>query len=56
MGYEKYQATPPKPEAAAHLQQMLDAMELAVMTLLDNGITSVASDIKVDLLPEEGGQ
>lgn len=53
MGFNAYQGVPPKPEAAAPLARMLEAMEIAVNILLDSRITEL-SDIKRDPLPEEG--
>lgn len=53
LGFGAYQGVPPKPEAAAPLGRMLEAVELAVNILLDSRITEL-SDIKRDPLPEEG--
>jgi hypothetical protein len=53
MGFANYQGVPPKVEAAAPLGRMLEAMEIAVNTLIDSGITNL-KEIKRDPLPEEG--
>jgi hypothetical protein len=53
MGFANYQGVPPKVEAAAPLGRMLAAMEIAVNTLIDSGITNL-KEIKRDPLPEEG--
>jgi len=54
MGMEKYQAEPPKDEAAAPLGRVLKAMEEALNILIESGAESIG-DIKRDPLPEEGG-
>lgn len=53
LGFSAYQGVPPKPEAAAPLGQLLEAVELAVNILLDSKITEL-TEIKRDPLPEEG--
>lgn len=53
MGFDAYQAVPPRAEAAAPLGRMLEAMELAINTLLDSRISKL-EDLKRDNLPEEG--
>lgn len=53
LGFQAYQAVPPKPEAAAPLGRMLEAVEAAINTLLDSRIVELV-DIKRDNLPEEG--
>jgi hypothetical protein len=53
MGFERYQAEPPKDEAAAPLGRLLKAMEEAVNVLIEAGPDSIA-DIKREPLPEEG--
>jgi hypothetical protein len=53
MGFPTYQGTPPKPEAAAPLGRMLEAMELAVTNLFETNISEL-TEIRRDNLPEEG--
>jgi TolA-binding protein len=54
MAFDRYQAEPPKDEAAAPLGRMLKAMELALKTLINSG-TDAITDVKREPLPEEGG-
>jgi len=54
LGMDRYQAEPPKDEAAAPLGRLLKAMEEAMNILIDAGPDSIG-EIKRELLPEEGG-
>lgn len=53
LGFDQYQAQPPKSEAAAPLLRQLRAIELAVHILLDQSIAGV-QNLTRDPLPQEG--
>lgn len=53
LGFNQYQAQPPKSTAAPALLRQLRAIELAVHTLLDHNI-SVLQSLSRDPVPEEG--
>lgn len=53
MGFNEYQATLPRPEAAAALGRQLQAIEFVVNTLVENRVDSINA-IRRTPLPEEG--
>jgi hypothetical protein len=55
LSFDRYETESPKPEAAAPLLRMLESMELVVNMLIANNVTEI-SELKRDLLPEEGGK
>jgi hypothetical protein len=55
MAFDRYQAEPPKDEAAAPLGRLLKAMEEAI-TILIKSRADVITDFKRDPIPEEGGE
>lgn len=55
MGFDRYQAAPPSPEAAPRLAQMLGGVELAVHTILDSSVSEI-TDIRRVPIAEEGGE
>jgi len=55
MNFDKYETEPPKPEAAAPLLRMLESMETVMNMLIANNVSEI-SEVKRDLLPEEGGK
>jgi hypothetical protein len=54
MGFDRYQAEPPRPEAAPILGRDLKAMELVVDHLLENRIIAL-NRIEREAIPEESG-
>src|ERR1043166_420311 len=53
MGFEDYQASLPKPEAAAKLGRQLQAVEYALNILVDNKVDAINA-LRRTPLPEEG--
>jgi len=53
LGFDTYQATPPRGEAAAPLARELKAIDLVVNILLDNKVTAI-TEIRRPQLAEEG--
>ena len=56
LGFDKYETTPPSPEAAAPLGRQLKAIEWVVNQYIDNGVQDVGSPERVDLPEEKGGR
>jgi hypothetical protein len=54
LGFERYETTPPAPEAASALGRQLKAIEWVVTKLVENHVTEITS-LERPELPEEGG-
>lgn len=55
LGFEKYESTPPKPEAAAPLGRQLKAIEWVVNQYLSNSVQEIRSLDRTELPEERGG-